>query len=168
MPTINRGHGCPRSTKPSLNYRISQGNFCWASNSRVSTPAPLAVETALCQNIESLHARRECPADSVASWVRRMDRDLEFEWDEDKADSNQKKHRVTFAQAATVFTDPVAAIFDDAAHSDEEQREIIIGHSAENQLLLVCFTERAGAIRIISARRATKSERRDYEENPHR
>jgi uncharacterized DUF497 family protein len=93
---------------------------------------------------------------------------LEFEWDKDKASSNQKKHRVTFEEAATVFADPVAAIFDDEAHSGEEEREIIIGHSAENRLLLVCFTERAGAIRIISARRATKKERRDYEENPHR
>jgi uncharacterized DUF497 family protein len=93
---------------------------------------------------------------------------LEFEWDEDKAASNQKKHRVTFEEAATVFADPLAAIFDDEVHSAEEQREIIVGHSAENELLLVCFTERAGAIRIISARRATKRERRDHEENPHR
>ena len=93
---------------------------------------------------------------------------LEFEWDEDKASSNLKKHRVTFEEAATVFADPLAAIFDDEVHSEEEQREIIIGHSGENQLLLVCFTERAGAIRIISARRATKRERKDYEENPYR
>jgi len=93
---------------------------------------------------------------------------LEFEWDEDKASSNLKKHRVTFEEAATVFADPLAAIFDDEVHSEEEQREIIIGHSGENQLLLVCFTERAGAIRIISARHATKRERKDYEENPYR
>lgn len=93
---------------------------------------------------------------------------LEFEWDKDKASSNQKKHRVTFEEAATVLADPLAAIFDDEVHSDEEQREIIIGHSAENRLLLVCFTEREAAIRIISARRATKKERGDYEENPHR
>jgi uncharacterized protein len=93
---------------------------------------------------------------------------LEFEWDEDKASSNEKKHRVTFEEAASVFADPLAAIFDDEDHSDEEQREIIVGHSAKNRLLLVCFTERAGAIRIISARRATKGEHRDYEENPHR
>src|SRR5438105_1090699 len=97
---------------------------------------------------------------------RRMS--LEFEWDEEKAASNQKKHKVTFEEAATVFADPLAAIFDDEGHSGKEQREIIIGQSAENRLLLVCFTERAGAIRIISARRATKRERRDYEENPHR
>jgi len=91
---------------------------------------------------------------------------LEFDWDEDKAASNRKKHRVTFEEAITVFADPLAAIFDDVAHSEEEQREIIVGHSANNQLLLVCFTERIGAIRIISARRATKREHRDYEENP--
>ncbi len=93
---------------------------------------------------------------------------LEFEWDSDKAASNQKKHHVSFEDAATVFADPLAAIFDLEVHSEEEQREIIIGHSAKNQLLVVCFTERAGAIRIISARRATKRERRDYEENPQR
>lgn len=93
---------------------------------------------------------------------------LEFEWDEDKAAANEKKHRVTFEEAATVFSDPLAAIFDDEAHSEEEQREIIIGHSADNRLLLVSFTERGEAIRIISARRATKKERRDYEENPQR
>jgi uncharacterized DUF497 family protein len=91
---------------------------------------------------------------------------VEFEWDEDKAAANQKKHGVTFEEAATVFTDSLAAIFDDEAHSEEEQREIIVGHSAENRLLLVSFTERAGAVRIISARRATRRERRDYEENP--
>jgi uncharacterized DUF497 family protein len=93
---------------------------------------------------------------------------IEFEWDEDKAVANQKKHRVTFDEAATVFADPLAAIFDDEAHSQDEQREIIIGHSAEDRLLLVSFTERTGAIRIISARCATKTERRDYEENPDR
>jgi uncharacterized DUF497 family protein len=91
---------------------------------------------------------------------------LEFEWDQDKAAS--KKHGVTFEEAATVYSDPLAAIFDDAVHSEEEQREIIVGHSAKNRLLLVCFTERAEAVRIISARRATKQERKDYEENPFR
>jgi uncharacterized protein len=91
---------------------------------------------------------------------------LEFEWDLEKAASNLKKHGVTFEEAATVFGDPLAAIFNDQVHSEEEQREIIVGHSAKNRLLLVCFTERAGAVRLISARRATKRERKDYEENP--
>ena len=92
--------------------------------------------------------------------------DLEFEWDEDKAASNKKKHGVNFEEAATVFADPLAVIFDDEVHSEEELREIIIGHSSDNRLLLVCFTELAEAIRIISARCATKKERRDHEENP--
>ncbi len=92
--------------------------------------------------------------------------DLEFEWDQDKAASNKKKHGISFEEAATVFGDPLAAIFDDPVHSQEEHREIVIGHSTRNRLLVICFTERAEAIRIISARRATKQERRDYEENP--
>jgi uncharacterized DUF497 family protein len=91
---------------------------------------------------------------------------IQFEWDSDKADSNLKKHKVSFEEATTVFGDPLAAIFDDDAHSIDEQREIIIGHSEQNRLLLVSFTERQGTIRIISARRAIKRERRDYEENP--
>ncbi|MFO0964956.1 MAG: BrnT family toxin [Gemmataceae bacterium] len=91
---------------------------------------------------------------------------LEFEWDEAKAASNRKKHKVEFEEAATVFSDPLAAIFDDEDHSEEERREIIIGHSARNRLLLVSFTERGDVIRIISARQATRRERRDYEENP--
>ena len=62
---------------------------------------------------------------------------------------------------------PLAVIFDDQDHSTEEIREIIIGHSANNRLLLVSFTERDEAIRIISARQATRIERKDYEENVH-
>jgi uncharacterized DUF497 family protein len=59
----------------------------------------------------------------------------------------------------------LARIFDDEAHSLEEPREIVIGHSSEDRLLLVCFTERGDVIRIISARKATRKERNDYEEN---
>jgi hypothetical protein len=89
-----------------------------------------------------------------------------FEWDDDKARSNQTKHGVTFDEASTVFDDSLARIFDDEAHSSDERREIIIGHSINNQLLLVCFTERPKDIlRIISARLATAKERNDYEEN---
>ena len=90
---------------------------------------------------------------------------LSFEWDEDKAASNESKHGVTFDEARTVFPDPLAVIFDDDEHSDDESREIIIGHSILERLLLVSFTERGeDVVRIISARRATKRERRDYEE----
>ena len=73
---------------------------------------------------------------------------------------------MSFEEAQTVFYDPLASIFDDEAHSALEKREIIIGHSEKGRLLLVCFTERAHlVVRIISARRATRRERRDYEES---
>lgn len=90
--------------------------------------------------------------------------DLEFEWHAEKAASNERKHGITFEEAMTVFADPLAVIFDDDEHSAEELREII--DSAKGRLLLVSFTERGKAVRIISARRATRRERRDYEENP--
>ena len=85
--------------------------------------------------------------------------------DESKADANLKKHGVSFEEAETVFTNVLAVIFDDEAHSADERREIIIGHSRNNRLLLVCFTERPDSIRIISARLATRREREDYEQN---
>jgi uncharacterized protein len=90
---------------------------------------------------------------------------MEFEWDQSKAASNVKKHGVSFEEAKTVFDNPLAAIFDDEAHSVGEQREIIIGHSQRNRLLLIAFTERSGNVRIISARLATRQEREDYEQN---
>lgn len=91
---------------------------------------------------------------------------LRFEWDARKALTNQMKHGVSFEEAMTVFSDPLARIFDDSDHSMTESREIIIGLSQEQQLLLVCFTERKDGIRIISARKGTKLERQDYEETP--
>jgi hypothetical protein len=90
--------------------------------------------------------------------------DVWFTWDEEKAASNFLKHGVSFEEAQTVFSNPLALIFDDETHSTLERREIIIGHSANNRLILVCFTERGDKIRIISARCATPKERRDYEE----
>ena len=89
---------------------------------------------------------------------------VEFEWDASKAEANARKHRVTFHEASTVFDDPLAAIFVDEDHSSEEEREIIIGHSILNRLVLVSFAERnKDTIRIISARVATKRERTDYQ-----
>ena len=89
-----------------------------------------------------------------------------FEWDKRKARSNFRKHLVQFTEAATVFSDPLARIFPDEAHPENEVREIIIGQSTAKHLLLVCFTEpMMDRIRIISARRATKAEQRDYEEH---
>jgi len=89
---------------------------------------------------------------------------MDFDWDEAKARQNQRKHRVSFAEARTVFLDPLAAIFADIDHSDEEDREIIIGYSEQNHLLVVSFAERHEIIRIISARKATPRERRNHEE----
>lgn len=88
-----------------------------------------------------------------------------FVWEKSKAASNQRKHGVSFDEARTVFSDPLARIFNDNDHSSTEQREIIIGHSAVQRLLIVSFTERQNAIRIISARLTTNRERTDYEEN---
>ena len=94
--------------------------------------------------------------------------DRHFEWDDQKAIGNLTKHGVSFAEASTVFANPLAAIFDDEAHSVDEIREVIIGHSAQGRLLVVVFTERAeNVVRIISARQATIRERSDYEENIH-
>ena len=92
-----------------------------------------------------------------------MSLDWHFEWDKQKASSNQAKHGVDFAEAATVFQDFLAFVFDDELHSQRESRQVIIGHSERNRLLLVCFTARGDAIRLISARKATAHERRDYE-----
>jgi uncharacterized protein len=91
---------------------------------------------------------------------------VRFEWDNHKAATNLEKHKVSFDEAATVFNDTFARIFLDENHSLDEHREIIIGHSSFNRLLLVCFTERVkDVIRIISARIVTKKERKDYEED---
>lgn len=91
---------------------------------------------------------------------------MEFEWDEAKAEGNLRKHGVSFPEAATTFVDTLAAIFPDPDHSDEEVREILVGHSERNRLLVVSFTERGANIRIISARVASAGERRNHEENP--
>ena len=91
---------------------------------------------------------------------------VRFEWDDDKAKFNLKKHKVSFDEASTVFGDPLAKIFIYYKHSSEEIREIIIGHSILVRLVLVSFTERGrDVIRIISARVATRNERKSYEEN---
>ncbi|MEK6751395.1 MAG: BrnT family toxin [Chloroflexota bacterium] len=93
---------------------------------------------------------------------------MRFEWDPEKAASNIRKHGINFDEAVTVFKDPLAFIFDDTAHSEQEHREIIIGMSTLRRMLLVCFVERVeDTVRIISARTATRQEIKDYEENAH-
>ena len=91
---------------------------------------------------------------------------MKFEWDPQKAESNLRKHGVSFEEAMTVFKDTLAFIFDDVEHYESEHREIIIGASALSRIVLVCFVERVqDTIRIFSARRATKDEIKDYEKN---
>jgi uncharacterized DUF497 family protein len=88
---------------------------------------------------------------------------MRFEWDRDKAATNLKKHGVSFDEAVTVFYDPLSATFDDSDHSERERRFVTIGYSIDNRLLVVCFTERGSALRVISARPATARERKVHE-----
>ena len=89
---------------------------------------------------------------------------MRIEWDDDKAQRNIKRHGVTFEEAATCFDDEFAFIYPDEVHSDDEARDILIGYSSRNRLLLVVFTERGETVHIISARRAEPKERKLYEE----
>lgn len=89
---------------------------------------------------------------------------LVFEWDAEKAIENERKHGVSFDEALAVFADTLARTIDDPDHSNGEPRLLELGLSRRGRLLVVVFTERNGRIRIISARLATRSERRDYEE----
>ena len=90
---------------------------------------------------------------------------LSFEWDENKAKTNLVKHGVSFEEASTVFGDPLSLTIPDPAHSQVEDRFIIMGHSHQRKLLVVAHTERGDNIRVISARRASRKERKHYEEN---
>ena len=89
---------------------------------------------------------------------------LRFEWNPGKAAGNLAKHGVSFEEAATVFGDPLGRIVDDPRHSVDEPRQALLGRSERQRLLVVMFTVRGKAIRLISARRATPRERREYEE----
>ena len=88
---------------------------------------------------------------------------LEFEWDPEKAASNLKKHGVSFEEAATVFRDQLSLTFYDPDHSVDEDRYITIGTSTDGRLIIVSHTDRDDHIRIISARNATRRERKMYE-----
>ena len=90
---------------------------------------------------------------------------MQFEWNTEKAKANLKKHEVSFDEAETVFDDPVFVIFADPDHSFEENRFIIMGESNQNRLLVVSYTERPPKTRLISAREATRPERKKYEED---
>jgi len=86
---------------------------------------------------------------------------MEYEWDPDKAVSNFKKHRVRFADAVTVFSDEQALTMEDP--DPDEERSITLGMDAQGNILIVSYTWREDRIRIISARKATPAERRQYE-----
>lgn len=89
---------------------------------------------------------------------------LVFTWTEDKAAENVRKHAVTFEEAATVFLDPLARIYDDPDHSVAELRFLMVGVSLEFRLLVVVHVERRDTLRIISARPATTHERKRYQD----
>jgi hypothetical protein len=88
-----------------------------------------------------------------------------FEWDPHKARSNRKKHRLEFDEAASVFLDPMAMTYQDPAGPPEDRREITIGYTIKGNLVFVSHCERGTRIRIISARLATRAERKQYEES---
>jgi hypothetical protein len=90
---------------------------------------------------------------------------LIFEWDFKKAKTNIEKHGVSFEEASTAFRDPLSLTIDDPLHSRDEERLVLIGISYNNHLLVIVHTGRGDNIRIISARKATKKERKYYETN---
>ena len=89
---------------------------------------------------------------------------LRFEWDENKNNTNKRKHKVSFEEAKTVFEDVEALVIDDPDHSEEEERFIVLGFSSKANLLVVCHCYRMDdtVIRIISARKATTRESKQY------
>jgi len=89
---------------------------------------------------------------------------MKFEWDENKAKSNVVKHGITFLEAVTIFADPYLLFTEDSQHSQQEEREWAVGETENGSLIVVVFTIRDEKIRIISARKATKSERKQYEQ----
>ena len=89
---------------------------------------------------------------------------LGFEWDEEKASANLKKHRVSFDEAVSAFDDPMLITFSDPLHSEGEERFLSIGISSKNRVLIIAHTDRANKVRIVNCRKATASERKQYEE----
>ena len=89
---------------------------------------------------------------------------MDFEWDDAKAEANERKHGVTFTEAMTIFADPLALTGYDPDHSDDEDRYISMGLSADGRLLVVSHTDRGENVRIISARVASRPERKEYED----
>ncbi len=93
-----------------------------------------------------------------------MASEMDFEREEDKAAADLKKHKISFEEAKTVFADPFSITIDDPAHSVDEHRFADLGTSVDEKILVVSYTERGQKIRLISCRKATKAERKIYEE----
>jgi uncharacterized protein len=88
---------------------------------------------------------------------------LQFEWDDKKARANKRKHEITFEEASTIFGDPLSLTIPDPAHSIGEDRFITFGNSVKGKLIVVVHIEQNDIIRIISARKATNNEKKQYE-----
>lgn len=88
---------------------------------------------------------------------------MKFEWDSNKERANVEKHGISFAEASTVFSDPLATTIPDPDHSEGESRFVTMGHSVNNRLIVVSHTEEGDTVRIITAREATSHERKAYE-----
>jgi hypothetical protein len=90
---------------------------------------------------------------------------LQFEWDRPKASANYRRHGLEFAEAVTAFADPLSLVIPDPDHSAVEERFVLMGHVVDGRLVVVAFTERGQRLRVISARLASRRERRAYEES---
>ena len=89
---------------------------------------------------------------------------LDFEWDPDKDATNREKHGVSFVEASSAFFDPLSSTIVDTGHSGEEERFRLIGLTSSGRLVVVTHTDRGEALRLISARLATRRERKTYEQ----
>lgn len=90
---------------------------------------------------------------------------LRFSWDARKAAANRRRHGVSFEEASTAFADPLSVTIPDPDHSADEERSLLVGRSSQQRLLVIAHAERGDAIRLISARPATRRERLSYEED---
>ncbi len=88
---------------------------------------------------------------------------MDFEWDDAKAESNERKHGVSFTEAMTIFGDPLSVTGFDPRHADDDDRFLTMGTSVAGRLLVVSHTDRGDAVRVIGARVAAQRERKDYE-----
>ena len=118
----------------------------------------------MAEAVPSAKITESLPDNVLLEKLEDMKMALQFEWDSNKARSNKRKHGVSFEEASTVFGDPLSVTIADPAHSRGEDRFVTIGTSLNNKLIVVVHTDRDGIIRIISARRATRNEKQQYEQ----